>query len=71
MRFAISGGDQATLAAGDVREVNDGLAMRRFPVLSFRAVKAFEKAGFKVVRQGKHIVMTTARVSSPSHATIR
>ena len=23
-----------------------------------RAIKAFEKAGFKVVRQGKHIVMS-------------
>ena len=23
-----------------------------------RAIKAFEKAGFRVVRQGKHIVMT-------------
>ena len=27
-------------------------------VLHLKAVKAFEKAGFRVVRQGKHIVMS-------------
>ena len=33
--------------------------MPKIPGISHqRAVKAFEKAGFKVVRQGKHISMT-------------
>ena len=33
------------------------------------AVRAFEKAGFKVVRQGKHIVMSDGRriVTIPRH----
>ncbi len=34
-----------------------------------RAVKALEKAGFRVARQGKHIVMTDGRriVTIPRH----
>jgi hypothetical protein len=33
------------------------------------AVRAFEKAGFKVVRQGKHIVMSDGRriITIPRH----
>lgn len=30
------------------------------------AVRAFEKAGFRIVRQGKHIVMSEGCASSPS-----
>jgi predicted RNA binding protein YcfA (HicA-like mRNA interferase family) len=34
-----------------------------------RAIKAFEKAGFRVVRQGKHIVMSdgTHFITIPRH----
>lgn len=33
--------------------------MGRIPgILHMRAVRAFEKAGFKIVREGKHIVMS-------------
>jgi predicted RNA binding protein YcfA (HicA-like mRNA interferase family) len=34
-----------------------------------KAVRAFEKAGFKVVRQGKHIVMSDGRriLTIPRH----
>lgn len=34
-----------------------------------RAIRALEKAGFRVVRQGKHIVMTDGRniVTIPRH----
>jgi predicted RNA binding protein YcfA (HicA-like mRNA interferase family) len=34
-----------------------------------RAVNAFEKAGFKVVREGKHITMTDGRriITIPRH----
>ena len=34
-----------------------------------RAVKALERAGFKIVRQGKHIVMTDGRriLTIPRH----
>jgi predicted RNA binding protein YcfA (HicA-like mRNA interferase family) len=34
-----------------------------------RAIKAFEKAGFKVVRQGKHVVMSdgTCFITVPRH----
>jgi len=37
-----------------------------------RAVRAFERAGFKVVRQGKHIVMTDGRriLTIPRHDPI-
>jgi predicted RNA binding protein YcfA (HicA-like mRNA interferase family) len=37
-----------------------------------RAVKAFEKAGFHIVRQGKHIVMTDGRriLTVPRHDPI-
>jgi predicted RNA binding protein YcfA (HicA-like mRNA interferase family) len=35
----------------------------------FRAVRALEKAGFRIARQGKHIVMTDGRriVTIPRH----
>jgi predicted RNA binding protein YcfA (HicA-like mRNA interferase family) len=38
-------------------------------VAHLRAVRAFEKAGFRVVRQGKHIVMTDGRriLTIPRH----
>ena len=38
-------------------------------IAHLRAVKALEKAGFQVVRQGKHIVMTdgTRIVTIPRH----
>lgn len=34
-----------------------------------RAVRAFEKAGFKILRQGKHIVMSAGRhfITIPRH----
>jgi len=37
------------------------------------AVRALEKAGFKVVRQGKHIVMSdgTRQVTIPRHSPIK
>ncbi len=34
-------------------------------------VRAFEKAGFRIARQGKHIIMTTANGRSPFLATTR
>jgi len=38
-------------------------------IAHLRAVKALEKAGFRVARQGKHIVMTDGRrtVTIPRH----
>jgi hypothetical protein len=37
------------------------------------AVRAFEKAGFQIVRQGKHIIMSdgTRQVSIPRHNPIK
>ena len=37
-----------------------------------RAIRAFEKAGFKIVRQGKHVVMTdgTHFITIPRHNPI-
>ena len=37
-----------------------------------RAVRAFEKAGFRIVRQGKHIVMTDGSriLTIPRHNTV-
>jgi len=35
------------------------------------AVRAFEKAGFRIARQSKHIVMTMANEFSPFLATIQ
>lgn len=37
------------------------------------AVRALEKAGFKIIRQGKHIVMTdgTHQVTIPRHNPIK
>ena len=42
-------------------------------LLAFRAVRALEKAGFKVVNQGKHIVMSdgTRQVTIPRHNPIK
>ena len=36
------------------------------------AVRAFEKAGFRVIREGKHIIMSngSARLSIPRHNPI-
>ena len=38
-------------------------------IAHLRAVKALEKAGFQIARQGKHIVMTDGRriLASPRH----
>jgi predicted RNA binding protein YcfA (HicA-like mRNA interferase family) len=44
--------------------------MPRYPGVSHqRAVKALEKAGFRIARQGKHIVMTDGSrvVTIPRH----
>ena len=44
--------------------------MPKLPDIShLNAVRAFEKAGFKVVRQGKHIVMSDGRriLTIPRH----
>lgn len=43
--------------------------MRFTDVSSERAVRAFEKAGFRVVRQGKHIGMTDGahHITVPRH----
>jgi predicted RNA binding protein YcfA (HicA-like mRNA interferase family) len=37
-----------------------------------RAIKAFEKAGFRIARQGKHVVMTDGRriITIPRHDPI-
>jgi predicted RNA binding protein YcfA (HicA-like mRNA interferase family) len=37
-----------------------------------RAIKALEKAGFRVIRQGKHVVMTDGRriITIPRHDPI-
>ena len=37
------------------------------------AVRAFEKAGFRVIRQGKHIVMSdgTHRITIPRHNPVK
>jgi len=46
--------------------------MAKIPgVNHLRAIRALEKAGFKVVRQGKHVVMTDRTHSSPFRDTIR
>jgi hypothetical protein len=36
-----------------------------------KAVRALEKGGFLIVRQGKHIVVSDGEVFSRSHALIR
>ena len=38
-----------------------------------RAVRAFEKAGFRIVRQGKHIVMSNGerQITIPRHNPIK
>lgn len=38
-----------------------------------RAVRAFEKAGFQIVRQGKHIVMSNGQrqITIPRHNPIK
>jgi predicted RNA binding protein YcfA (HicA-like mRNA interferase family) len=38
-----------------------------------RAVKAFEKAGFRIVRQGKHIVMSNGerQITIPRHNPLK
>ena len=44
--------------------------MSKIPgVNHLRAIRAFEKAGFKIVRQGKHVVMTdgTRFITIPRH----
>lgn len=37
------------------------------------AVRAFEKAGFRIIRQGKHIVMTddVHQITIPRHSPIK
>lgn len=48
--------------------------MPRFPgVNHLDAVRALEKAGFQIIRQGKHIVMTdgTRQVTLPRHNPIK
>ena len=47
--------------------------MPRIPgVRSSQAVRALQKLGFRVIRQGKHIVMSNGqiRLTLPRHATI-
>jgi predicted RNA binding protein YcfA (HicA-like mRNA interferase family) len=38
-----------------------------------RAVRAFEKAGFRIVRQGKHVVMSNGsrRITIPRHNPVK
>lgn len=48
--------------------------MPRIPGVNHRdAVRALEKAGFEIIRQGKHIVMTdgTRQVTIPRHNPIK
>lgn len=48
--------------------------MPRIPGVNHQdAVRAFEKAGFQIIRQGKHIVMSdgTRQVTIPRHNPIK
>lgn len=48
--------------------------MPRIPGINHQdAVRALEKAGFQIIRQGKHIVMTdgTRQVTIPRHNPIK
>src|SRR4030095_1289090 len=60
-----------SVRGSDVREVEVSVEqMPKIPgVNHLRAVQAFEKAGFKIVRQGKHIVMSDGShfITIPRH----
>ena len=48
--------------------------MPRFPGINHQqAIRALEKAGFQIIRQGKHIVMSdgTRQVTIPRHNPIK
>jgi predicted RNA binding protein YcfA (HicA-like mRNA interferase family) len=47
--------------------------MPKIPGISAdRAVRAFKKIGYRIIREGKHVIMSdgTTRLSIPRHATI-